>query len=295
MLSILGVIWGSSFFAIEIALISFHPAYVSSFRIIIGLFTLLLFSLLFKINLVSKQKTCRYWISCLGVALFSNVIPFTFLSVAQGHLTSIFVGLCMATIPMIILVFAHFLSDNERITRKKLIGIVLGVCGAGLLISSKSSISENPFSLGDKIFVGLCIVAPFCYASGAIIIKRSVQSDYLEFSTHSLFIASLICIPILVFIGEVPSTFKSNSIIAVLYLGIFPTGIATIVLVSLIKDEGAVFISLVNFKVPVWSTVFGVFLLKESIPSNFGTSFLLILSGILICQIQTKNNIRGLK
>ena len=43
------------------------------------------------------------------------------MSVAQGHLTSIFVGLCMATIPMIILVFAHFLSDNERITRKKLI------------------------------------------------------------------------------------------------------------------------------------------------------------------------------
>ncbi len=288
MLSALGVIWGSSFFAIEIALISFDPNHISSCRIIIGLLTLIFFSLLFRIKIVTKKKTTPYWISCLGVALFSNVIPFTLLAIAQDHLTSIFVGLCMSTIPIIILVFAHFLSEDEKINTKRSIGIALGVFGTVLLISSKSGINGNSFSLGGQIFVWLCILAPFCYASGAIIIKRSVQSDYMEFSTHSLLIASLISAPIFLLTGELPSSFNINSIIAILYLGIFPTGIATIILVSLIKNEGAVFISLVNFKVPIWSTIFGVFLLKESIPSNFSISFLLILSGILICQIQTK-------
>ena len=289
MLSALGVIWGSSFFAIEIALISFDPSHISSCRIIIGLLTLIFFSLLLRIKLVAKKKTTSYWISCLGVALFSNVIPFTLLAIAQDHLTSIFVGLCMSTIPIIILIFAHFLSGDEKINTTKSIGIALGVFGTVLLISSKSGgTNGNIFSLGEQIFVWLCILAPFCYASGAIVIKRSVQSDYLEFSTHSLFIASLISAPIFLLTGELPTTINVKSIIAILYLGIFPTGIATIILVSLIKNEGAVFISLVNFKVPVWSTIFGVFLLKESIPSNFGISFLLILSGILICQIQTK-------
>ena len=289
MLSALGVIWGSSFFAIEIALISFDPSHISSSRIIIGLLTLIFFSLLFRIKLVAKKKTTPYWISCLGVALFSNVIPFTLLAIAQDHLTSIFVGLCMSTIPIIILIFAHFLSEGEKINTKRSIGIALGVLGTVLLISSKSGgTNGNIFSSGEQIFVWLCILAPFCYASGAIVIKRSVQSDYLEFSTHSLFIASLISAPIFLLTGKLPITINVESIIAILYLGIFPTGVATIILVSLIKNEGAVFISLVNFKVPVWSTIFGVFLLKESIPSNFGISFLLILSGILICQIQTK-------
>ena len=72
----------------------------------------------------------------------------------------------------------------------------------------------------------------------AIVIKRSVQSDYLEFSTHSLFIASLISVPILLLTGELPTTTNFKSILAILYLGIFPTGVATIILVLLIRNEG---------------------------------------------------------
>ena len=143
----------------------------------------------------------------------------------------------MSTIPIIILIFAHFLSGDEKINTKKSIGIALGVFGTVLLISSKSGGTNGDiFSLGEQIFVWLCILAPFCYASGAIVIKRSVQSDYLEFSTHSLLIASLISAPIL-FTGELPTTVNVKSIIAILYLGIFPTGIATIILVSLIKND----------------------------------------------------------
>ena len=288
LLSVLGIIWGSSFLAIKIALISFQPLQVSSLRIIIGFLTLITFLVLLRKGTLYRAKNRNYWITCLGVALFSNAIPFTFLAIAQEHLSSVFVGLCMATIPLVILFLTHLITTDEQISVQKILGILLGVCGTALLILSKEGMLQNPLSSNNNIFVWLCILAPFCYGSGAIIIRKSQPINYIEFSTHSLLIASLICLPFLILLGEFPLDANYQSIIATLYLGIFPTGIATIILVSLIKTEGAIFISLVNFKVPIWSTIFGIFILREVLPNNFSVSFILILSGVLICQIKTK-------
>ena len=288
LLSVLGIIWGSSFLAIKIALISFQPLQVSSLRIIIGFLTLITFLVLLRKGTLYRAKNQNYWITCLGVALFSNAIPFTLLAIAQEHLSSVFVGLCMATIPLVILFLTHLITTDEQISVHKILGILLGVCGTALLILSKEGMLQNSLSSNNNIFVWLCILAPFCYGSGAIIIRKSQPINYIEFSTHSLLIASLICLPFLILLGEFPLDANYQSIIATLYLGIFPTGIATIILVSLIKTEGAIFISLVNFKVPIWSTIFGIFILREVLPNNFSVSFILILSGVLICQIKTK-------
>ena len=288
LLSVLGIIWGSSFLAIKIALISFQPLQVSSLRIIIGFLTLITFLVLLRKGTLYRAKNQNYWITCLGVALFSNAIPFTLLAIAQEHLSSVFVGLCMATIPLVILFLTHLITTNEQISVQKILGILLGVSGTALLILSKEGMLQNSLSSNNNIFVWLCILAPFCYGSGAIIIRKSQPINYIEFSTHSLLIASLICLPFLILLGEFPLDANYQSIIATLYLGIFPTGIATIILVSLIKTEGAIFISLVNFKVPIWSTIFGIFILREVLPNNFSVSFILILSGVLICQIKTK-------
>ena len=288
LLSVLGIIWGSSFLAIKIALISFQPLQVSSLRIIIGFLTLITFLVLLRKGTLYRAKNQNYWITCLGVALFSNAIPFTLLAIAQEHLSSVFVGLCMATIPLVILFLTHLITTDEQISVHKILGILLGVCGTALLILSKEGMLQNSLSSNNNIFVWLCILAPFCYGSGAIIIRKSQPINYIEFSTHSLLIASLICLPFLILLGEFPLDANYQSIIATLYLGIFPTGIATIILVSLIKTEGAIFISLVNFKVPIWSTIFGIFILREVLPNNFTISFILILSGVLICQIKTK-------
>ncbi len=286
LLSVLGIIWGSSFLAVEIALISFEPIHVSSLRIMIGSFTLLLFSAYLRKTLLHKQTCKGYWMACVSVGLLSNAFPFSLLAIAQEHLTSIFVGLCMATIPVIILLLTHLLSKNERINSRKVFGILLSVCGTSILILSKDGMMQIPFSSDQNIFVWLCVLAPLCYACGAVIIRESQPLDYLIFSTHSLCIASLICLPLLFFFGNFPPEFDYKSVLAILYLGIFPTGIATIILVTIIRTKGSIFLSLVNFKVPIWSTIFGFLFLKEVLPNNFFPSIILILTGVLICQFK---------
>ena len=289
LLSLLGLIWGSSFLSIKIALISFQATQIASLRIIIGSLILSIVSLFFNINVFNWRKPRGYWISCLGVAFLSNAFPFTLLAIAQEHLSSVFVGLCMATIPLITLLLTYLLLTNEQITIKKILGILLGISGTAILIMSRKGLMNNPFSLAN-IYVWLCVLAPFCYAMGAIVIRKSNPSDYLEFSTHCLLIASLICIPNLIFLGSFPPNPNIKSILAILYLGLFPTGIATIILVTIIKNYGTIFLSLVNFKVPLWSTIFGLLVLGEDLPNNFSTSFILILIGILVCQMENRND-----
>ena len=72
LLSILGVVWGSSFLSIKYAIIAFEPIQISSLRIIIGFFIVFLFSLIFKIEIFNIYKPKRYWLLCTGVAVLSN-------------------------------------------------------------------------------------------------------------------------------------------------------------------------------------------------------------------------------
>ena len=284
LLSILGVVWGSSFLSIKYAIIAFEPIQISSLRIIIGFFIVFLFSLIFKIEIFNIYKPKRYWLLCTGVAVLSNLLPFTILAIAQVKFSTIFVGLCMAIIPLLITIFSLFLFKYEPISSKKLFGILIGLSGSALLVMSKASEDLDNNQEIHFIFLFLCILAPISYSFGAMIIKKADVENLLSFTTHALFIASVLSLPFLIKQGLLPNKIDLQSIFAILYLGIIPTGIATIILVYLIKKEGPIFLSLVNYKVPLWSTIFGFLLLKEMLPNNFFLASFLILSGIIICQ-----------
>ena len=64
--------------------------------------------------------------------------------------------------------------------------------------------------------------------------KKAEIENLLSFTTHALFIASVLSSPFLVKQGLFPNKIDLQSIFAILYLGIIPTGIATIILIYLI-------------------------------------------------------------
>ena len=286
LLSALGIIWGSSFLSVKYSIIAFDPLQIASFRLIIGFLVVFVFSLILNIQVFNILNSKIYWICCFGVAVLSNLLPFTVLSIAQEHLSTVFVGLCMAIIPLLIIVFSLFLLKDEPFSLKKLIGVLIGLSGSFILVLSKAK-TDIEYNQGTNLlFVFLCILAPFSYSLGAIIIKKSEPVNLLAFTTHSLFIASVLSLPFLFNQGLIYSKFDYKSIFAILNLGISSTGIATVILVYLIKKEGPIFLSLVNYKVPLWSTIFGCLILKEVLPNNFILSAFFILFGILICQLK---------
>ena len=81
-----------------------------------------------------------------------------------------------------------------------------------------------------------------------------------------------------------PAAISPRALGGVLFLGLLPTGMATIMLTVLIRRAGPPFLSLVNYQVPIWAVLIGVVILSETLPGHFVTALIVILGGVAISQ-----------
>ena len=93
-------------------------------------------------------------------------------------------------------------------------------------------------------------------------------------------------LPITVYIDGLPSVNYDLAFFGLIYLGLFPTALATIMLVLLIRLKGPPFLSLVNYQVPIWAVLFGMFILQEHLPSQFIFALIFILIGLGISEFK---------
>jgi drug/metabolite transporter (DMT)-like permease len=100
-------------------------------------------------------------------------------------------------------------------------------------------------------------------------------------------VASIIILPITLYKDGIPDIMEVKSFLPLIYLGLIPTGLATVLLVYLIKSVGPTFLSLVNYLVPIWAIIFGVFLNSEQLKPSFILALILIFLGMLISQFNT--------
>jgi len=73
---------------------------------------------------------------------------------------------------------------------------------------------------------------------------------------------------------------------AILYAGLFPTGLAFLLRVVLIRSAGPIFMSLVSYIVPLWATLLGVILLDETLMPSTYIGAAIILSGVGLTQLR---------
>ena len=288
-LAMLGLIWGMSFMGVELALEGFSPITIAAIRITIAAITLnfLSYYLGHKLPSVNQKNGGKILLCCLGMGCFSNLLPFSLLSWAQINVSSSFAGIAMAVVPLIVLPLSHFLLPNMKMTLIKVIGFIIGFLGIVILIGPKDIfLFENNINLIAKI---ACILASVCYALGSIITRLSPKINLISFSACSLLIASIFIIPLAIYFEGFPKYENWQSIVGVIYLGLFPTAIATVFLVYLINEAGPPFLSLVNYQVPVWALLIGFFILNENLPNTFVLALIIILFGLFISQYSEKS------
>ena len=283
LLAVLGFIWGTSFLGVELALDGFGPLTIAAGRIGIGAILLLIVAQATGVGLPGRRTgpERRIWLHCLGFALFTNVIPFALLGWGQLQVPSGFAGISMAVVPLFVLPLA-FLVLKEPLTMRKLVGFLLGFAGVVILIGPGAL-----FSGGDVIVLMAklaCVTASLCYATGSIITRTAPPCPLLSYAAAGLGIAALIIIPTALWIEGVPEFTISTPLAAVVYLGLFPTALATVFLVRVINSAGPTFMSLVNYQVPVWAVINGMLVLDETLPAAFATALALILLGLAISQ-----------
>ena len=292
-IALIALIWGGAFMVVRVALRDFAPLSLAAGRISIGALSLYIL-MRCRGGALPTFSDARLWRFVVLVGLLSSAIPFTLLSWGQQHVPSAFAGMAMAALPIFVLPLAHFLVPGERVYLRKIIGFGVGFLGAILLIGTNDlGLSEGPLEATARF---ACVAAAFCYACGSIATRQCPPVDELALSTASLIVAALILLPIALVVDGQPRMPSTIGLLAIVYLGLIPTALASIIKVAVIRSAGPSFLTLTNYQVPVWSVLFGSLFLGESLPTNLFVGLALILLGVAIIQTGVLRSIfsRGL-
>jgi drug/metabolite transporter (DMT)-like permease len=218
----------------------------------------------------------------VAVAATSSALPFMLISWGQQYVTAGFTGVSMASVALIVLPLAHFFVPGERITWRRALGFVVGFVGVVILIGGQAFESTGvAHELPGRM---ACVGAASCYAVSSILMRRLPKVDPVGLSAMLLLIGSAMVIPMALVVEGPPPAVDARTLWILAFLGLIPTAAANLLRVTVVRTAGPVFMSLVNYMVPVWAVVLGAVLLSEPLPASLLWAMLLILIGVALTQ-----------
>ena len=268
-------LWGTSFLAIKISLRTFTPDQVVVLRLSIGALVLIIFMLARGKRLPSKPIA---WAHFMLLGLVGSVLPYWLIAKGQVYVTSGMAGLLMAIMPLMTLILAHFFIADENLNRNKLLGFVFGIGGVILILGPTILGSQN-----SLIGCLLILTAAILYATNSIIARRLPTYSSAVVSTGVTICAAVISLAIWPSAFYIDWKFVSTpAVLTIVWLGIFPTGVAAIILFALIQRAGPTFLSNINYLIPVVAYFIGALVLGELIVWHDMVALLAILFGIVV-------------
>ncbi|MGA1207003.1 MAG: DMT family transporter [Gammaproteobacteria bacterium] len=272
----LSVLWGGSFFFVEVLLTELPPL-----TAVLGRLSLGGLGLLAALALLRQPfgPLMTQWRAFAILGLVNTAIPFSLITFGQTLITGSLASIINAMTPIMTVVFAHFLTTDERLTAGKLVGVSAGFAGVVVLIGPDALFGGSSV-LGQ--LAGLTATA--CYALGTIYAKR------LKANPVSLNAAGQVCYSVLwlvpvVLVVEQPWRLAMPSApvwAAWIGLGFLSTTVALFLFFRVLKGAGASNAALVTFMVPVSASVLGYLFLEERLGSTELLAYVLIVSGLLV-------------
>ena len=162
-LFLLSVVWGASFFFIEVMLTDIEPITAMWLRFVVGSLGLVM---------VTKSLGLKYavlrdlWKDYAVTGLLISAAPFILIALGQQSISGSMTSIIMALSPITTMVVAHFLTSDEKLSINKIIGAVLGITSVVVLMLPNVS--------GESSIIGqlMVVLATLCFAFGTIYAKR---------------------------------------------------------------------------------------------------------------------------
>ena len=277
LLILLSAIWGGAFTLNKMALDSFTPEVIVAGRLISGsLFLVVLIYFLYKKFSINFSQINYY----LFMSLVGIVIPFIAIITGQKNIDSAMAGILMATMPISTILLSHVFLEDEKMNKQKFIGFIISFIGVFILIYRDDLFINNSISktLESQLLV---ILGATLYAFAAIYGKKYKMTDPLSASTGTILFATFFMTIYLIFLDQSKPSYSLLLLdVNILLLGIVCTAIATIIYFQILQTEGASFISMMNFLIPLWAILFGIIILNDQFSWNYIFGLLIILFGI---------------
>ena len=268
LLIVLSILWGGSFFFIGVAVDALPPFTIVALRVGLAAIALNLFVLAMGLKMPRASPVV---LAFLSMGLLNNIIPFSLIVWGQTHIASGLASILNATTPFFTIIVAHFLTQDEKITKKRLIGVLVGFVGVVLIIGPEVL---NHF--GTNVFAQLAVLgAAISYAFAGVFGRRFRRLGLtpLVTATGQVTASTIILLPLALVVDQPWMLPRPGWEVwgAILGLALFSTALAYLIYFRILATAGATNLLLVTFLIPVSAIVLGTILLGEQLEAkHFG-------------------------
>jgi drug/metabolite transporter (DMT)-like permease len=264
-LGVLALIWGGAFFFIGVAVKHVPPLTYVWLRLSIAAAAMWLFLRAKGQDLGLPREV---WGSILLLALLNNALPFTLFGWGQTHIASGLASILNATTPIWGVLVAHFLTVDERMTPRKIAGVLRGFGGVATMIGPTLLANIGTDALAQLA----CVMAALSYALAAVWARRfrSMGVSPLSVTTGQLTAGALMMLPLALLVDQpwtqaIPPLGAWGAIVA---LALLCTAFGYVLYFRLIETSGATNALLVTLLVPPVAIVLGALFLDEALAAQ---------------------------
>jgi drug/metabolite transporter (DMT)-like permease len=278
----LALIWGSSFLFIKVGVRELHPLYVTLGRVVAGALAVV------AVLLVTRGKLPRdprVWGHLAFVGAVGVAIPFTLFGYGEQRVSSVLAGIWNATTPLVALPVAALVFRTERMTLRRLAGIVIGFVGVLVVLGvwqgvGGARLTGQLMCLGAAVCYGVAIPYQRRFLSQPGVSGVAIPAGQLLTGAVML----LIVTPLVAGAPPAPSRLSIDVVASVLALGALGTGLAFVLNFRVIRFAGATTSASVTYLIPIVATVIGVVVLNERLNWYQPVGALVVLTGVAVSQ-----------
>ena len=287
---IVSLIWGSSYLLISIGveqLSPFQVAFIRTTIAAIGLNAVLMAQ--------GKRLPLRWHalVPLIVIGIGNTAIPYGLIGWAEQRVESGLASVLQATTPIFGLIIAHYAFADERITVRKIIGVLVSFFGVVVLASR--AWQDGSIEVGSLLGIGAMTLSSFLYAAFTVYSRKTIQKQIepIVIAAGSMTVGALVCGLMMIVTpllgGQPPTPLDQvglDALGAVLTLGVVNTFFAYLIFYSMVRDLGASRSQMVTYVVPVVGLTLGA-LFGETVDWRLLVGAALIFGGIGISTLRS--------
>lgn len=276
---LLGLIWGSSFLWIKIGVQELGPFTLVTLRVFFATLGLWVVARVHRTTPPWQQVLPAFFV--LGV--LNMALPFVLISWSEQYISSGMAAILNSTVPLFTLLIAPLFLPDDPWTLPKGLGLLVGFLGVVVLMANQVQGDLTRPKIGQLTM----LLAAISYAAAAVYARRKVRG--LTPDVQSLgqsLMATLVMLP-LAFSLEAPFTLPQQPLtwIAVLWLGLMGSCVATLLYYSLLQSIGPTRTTLVTYIFPLVGVILGALFLHERPDWHLLVGGALIISGVAVVNL----------
>lgn len=272
----LGLMWGSSYLFIKLAVDDFGTFSLVALRLAIGA------ALLWIVIRVAGQalpREPRLYGHLVVMAVVNIVIPFALITWAEQSVDSSIAAILTSAVPLFAIVIAPLFLHDEPVRVNGVVGLGVGFVGVVVLTSHDLTIPDADLT-GELALLG----AALSYAIGAVYARRNMRGvppmiPAVFQVTFALLIAGAIAIVL-----ERPWEARpdAEAVFSIVWLGVVGSGLAYLAMFRLLASWGATRTTMVAYEIPIVGIILGFLVLQEPIDGRLLVGTALVVGGVAL-------------